>query len=100
MSNPYEIILFQNYTEEEIREIEFLMDQWDAASYTSIAHSIVDHTDRHGFGTDYLKYLRKAHNFNRKRAKQKNLSDGSTRWHKGIEFLIERNGKIVSYGEN
>jgi hypothetical protein len=28
------------------------------------------------------------------------LSDGSIRWHKGIEYLIERNGKIVSYGEN
>jgi hypothetical protein len=49
---------------------------------------------------NYYLEVSKAHNFNRKRAKQKNLSDGSTRWHKGIEFLIERNGKIVSYGEN
>jgi hypothetical protein len=88
------------------RELErfFFSQFWcgspDAATYTSIAHSIFDHAERHGFPADYLKYLRKAHNFNRKRAKQKILSDGSIRWHKGIEFLIERNGKIVSYGEN
>ncbi len=100
MSDPYESLLFQNYTEAEIREILSLMTEWDLATYNSIAHSIVDHTERHGFQTDYLKYLRKAHNFNRKRSKRKDLSDGSVRWHKGIEFLIERNGKIVSYGEN
>jgi hypothetical protein len=76
------------------------MTEWDAATYTSIAHSVFDHAARHGFPADYLKYLRKAHNFNCKRAKQKILSDGSIRWHKGIEFLIERDGKIVSYGEN
>jgi hypothetical protein len=100
MTDPYEALLFQTYTEAEIQEIETLMTEWDAATYSSIAHSIFDHAERHGFLADYLKYLRKAHNFNRRRAKQKILSDGSIRWHKGIEFLIERDGKIVSYGEN
>jgi hypothetical protein len=100
MADPYETLLFQNYTEAEIQEIRDLMDEWAAASYTSIAHSIFDHADRHGFQSDPLRYLRKAHRFNRKRAQKKPLSDGSTRWHKGIEFLIERDGKIVSYGEN
>jgi hypothetical protein len=100
MTDPYEALIFQTYTEAEIQEIQTLMTEWDAATYTSIAHSIFDHAERHGFPTDYLKYLRKAHNFNRKRAKQKILSDGSIRWHKGIEFLIERDSKIVSYGEN
>jgi hypothetical protein len=100
MTDPYESLIFQTYTEAEIQEMQTLMAEWDAATYTSVAHSIFDHADRHGFPDDYLKYLRKAHNFNRKRAKQKILSDGSIRWHKGIEFLIERDRKIVSYGEN
>ncbi len=100
MTDPYEVLLFQNYTEDEILEIRSLLLEWDAATYTSVAHSITDHSDRHGFQNNYLKYLRKAHNFNRKRAKQKRLSDGSIRWNKGIEFLIERNGKLISYEEN
>jgi hypothetical protein len=100
MTDPYELLLFQDYTEAEIVEIQTLMTEWDRATYASIAHSIVDHAERHGFQPDYLKYLRKAHNFNRKRVKQRVLSDGSIRWNKGIEFLIERNEKIVSYGEN
>lgn len=28
------------------------------------------------------------------------LSNGAIRWNKEFEFLIERSGKIVSYGEN
>jgi hypothetical protein len=100
MTDPYESFIFQTYTEDEIQEIQTLMIEWDDATYPSIAYSIFDHAERHGFSTNYLKYLRKAHNFNRKRARQKILSDGTIRWHEGIEFLIERNGKIVSYGEN
>jgi glutathione peroxidase-family protein len=100
MTDSYELLLLQGYGESEVAEIQALMTEWDLATYTSVAHSIVDHADRHGFRPDYLKYLRKAHNFNRKRAKQRVLSNGSVRWNKGSEFLIERNGKIVSYGEN
>lgn len=100
MPSNYEIILFAGYTDAEIKEIEALMEGWGAGTYTSIPHSIVDHAERHGFQGNYLKYLRKANNFNKKGASKKLLSNGSTRWTKGFEFLIERDGKIVSYGEN
>jgi hypothetical protein len=42
------------------------MKQWDAATYTSVAQSILDHSARKGI--EPLKYLRKAHNFNKKGA--------------------------------
>lgn len=98
--DPYEQVLFTGYTEDEILEIEALMATWDQATYETLAHSIVDHAERHGFSGNYLKYLRKAKNFNKKGARQKVLSDGAIRWNKGFEFLIERSGRIVSYGEN
>jgi hypothetical protein len=100
MPSDYEAILLSAYTDAEIDEIRVLMEGWNAATYTSIAHSIVDHAERHGFQGEFLKYLRKANNFNKRGARRKALSDGSTRWNKGLEFLIERDGKIVSYGEN
>lgn len=99
-TDPYEQILFTGYTEDEIAEIKILMENWDKATYSTLALSIVDHADRHDFEQNYLKYLRKAKNFNKKGAHKKILSDSAVRWNKGNEFLIERNGKIVSYGEN
>jgi hypothetical protein len=42
MTDPYESLLFQNYTEAEIREMLSLMTEWDLATYTTIAHSVVD----------------------------------------------------------
>jgi hypothetical protein len=99
-SDFYERILFEGDTDAEADEIEALMAGWSLATYSSVAHSIVDHADRHGFMGNYLRYLRKAKNFNKKGAQRRYLSDGSIRWNKGDEFLIERDGKIVSYGEN
>jgi glutathione peroxidase-family protein len=99
-SDPYEDILFRGYTDEQIAEIKKLMETWDQATYPTLAYSIVDHADRHDFQNEYLKYLRKAANFNKRGARKKNLLDGAIRWNKGFEFLIERNGKIISYGEN
>ena len=65
------------------------------------ADSIRDHAKRHGFGDDIPKYLRKAANFNKKGAKKTILDDGATRWNrKNGKFLIERDGKIVTYGVN
>ncbi len=96
----YEQILFKGYTELEIEEIKSLMVKWDQATYPTLANSIVDHADRHGFADNYLKYLRKADNFSKKGARKKLLPDGASRWNKGTEFIIERNGKIISYGEN
>ena len=99
-TDPYEADLFQNYTDDAIAEIQTLMQSWDQATYPTLPTSIVKHADKHGFVGDYLRYLRKAANFNKKGARKKLLPDEATRWHKGSEFLIERNGKIVTYGEN
>lgn len=96
----YEAIIFQGYTETEIKEIKRLMSNWAQATYPSLAHSIVDHGNRHNFEHNYLKYLRKADNFNKKGAKRKILLKGAIRWNKGNEFIIERDGKIISYGIN
>lgn len=60
--NNYETILFKGYTEKEIKK---LIENWDKASYPTLAHSIVDHGNRHNFHSNYLKYLRKANNFNK-----------------------------------
>lgn len=98
--DPYEEIIFGTYTDAEIIEIQKLMQDWDRATYPTLANSIVDHADRHNFAGDYLRYLRKAANFSRKGARRKILPDGAIRWNRGNEFLIERNGKTVSYGEN
>jgi hypothetical protein len=84
-----------------LKEAKALINRWDKGTYDSIAQSIKDHAIRHGFGNDIPKYLRKAANFNKSGAKKKILEDGAVRWtRKNGEFLIERNGKIVSYGMN
>jgi glutathione peroxidase-family protein len=98
MSDIYEQILFNGYTESEIAEIKTLMESWDKATYPTLAKSIVNDADRHGFTGDYLKYLRNANNFRKKGARKTVIPYGSSRWNKGLEFIIERNGKIVSYG--
>lgn len=98
--DAYERLLFEGYTESEIEEIERLITTWDQATYPTLACSIVRHANRHGYQNEYLRYLRKAANFNKKGARKKDLPDGAVRWHKGNQFLIERNGKIVTYGEN
>ena len=40
-------------------------------SYPTLANSVVNHADRHDFANKYLKYLRKANNFNKKGARKK-----------------------------
>jgi hypothetical protein len=87
-------------TEEEISEIQALMDSWDQATYPTLATSIEKHAEKHSFPGEYLRYLRKAANLKKKGARKKLLADGAIRWNKGAEFLIERNGKTVTYGEN
>ncbi|MDJ0659556.1 MAG: hypothetical protein QNJ42_08695 [Crocosphaera sp.] len=99
-SDRYEQILLSGYTEQEIKEMQRLMKKWDKATYPTLANSIVDHADRHNFQDNYLKYLRKAANFNKKGAKKTKLLNGTLRWNKGTEFIIERDNKIVSYGGN
>ncbi|MFM7576497.1 MAG: hypothetical protein ACKO5Q_06115 [Microcystaceae cyanobacterium] len=107
MSEPCLEQLCQNYTKEEIIEIKSYLSEWSAASYLSIAHNILDHADRKQI--DPLKLLRKAHNFNKKRAMRippKNYrQDQSAVYRKNNEYLIVRldpSGieKIVTYGVN
>lgn len=96
----YEAILYDRYTHDEINEIQQLMEAWDKSTYPTLPTSIVKHTQKHGFEDDYLRYLRKAANFNKKGSHKKYLPDGAIRWNKDNEFLIEQDSKIVTYGEN
>ena len=80
-------------------EAKALMKMWDASTFPTLAKSLRYHANTHGFRDDVWKYMRKAANFNKYGATKKLLADGATRWkHKSGEFLIERAGKIVSYG--
>lgn len=99
--------LLEKYTEEEQREIQEYLNQWDKATYISTAQSILDHTTRKG--VEPLKYLRKAHNFKKKGAvripKNGYRWDGSAVYRRNSEYLIIRPDefgieKIVSYGVN
>lgn len=99
-SERYENELLEGYSESETAEVEALMMTWDRATYPTLAMSIVRHAKKHGFAGEYLRYLRKAANFNKKGARRKLLPNEAIRWNKGSEFLIEREGKIVTYGEN
>jgi hypothetical protein len=99
-ADPYEAILYDHCTADEIAEIHQFMAAWDKATYPTLPCSIVKHAQKHGFEDEYLRYLRKAANFNKKGARKKFLPNDATRWNKGNQFLIERYGKIVTYGEN
>lgn len=84
-----------------LSEAKQLMSRWDKATYRNIADSIRDHARRHGFGDDIAKYMRKAAQFNKSGARKTELADGAIRYtRKSGEFLIERGGKIVTYGFN
>lgn len=99
-TDRYETILYDRYTHDEIKEIQQLIEAWDKATYPTLPTSIVKHAQKHGFDHDYLRYLRKAANFNKKGSHKKYLPDGAIRWKNGNEFLIERDSKIVTCGEN
>jgi hypothetical protein len=89
--------------EAQVEEIERYMQAWGVGkpeqNFDSRAHCIIWHADKHG-GGDILRYLRKANNFNKRRARMKWVF-GAKRWRrKSGEFMIERDGKIVSYGHS
>ncbi|MGK7876721.1 MAG: hypothetical protein AB4426_26540 [Xenococcaceae cyanobacterium] len=105
--DPFLSKLCEGYSSSEVAEIEHYLAQWDASSYISVAQNILDHASRKRF--EPLKYLRKAHNFNKKGAVRVPKSgyrwDGSAVYRKGNEYLIVRPGpfgveKIVTYGVN
>jgi hypothetical protein len=107
IQDPFLEQLCQGYTEDEISEIKQYLTGWDASTYISVAQSIIDHASRKDF--DPLRYLRKAYNFNIKRAvrvpKTGYRPDGSAVYRKNNEYLIVRpdkfgKEKIVTYGVN
>ena len=100
-------LLLQKYTEEESVEIQQYLNEWNKATYISASQSILDHSSRKKI--DPLKFLRKAHNFNKKRATRVPSNgyrwDNSAIYRKGNEYLIVRRDKfciekIVTYGVN
>lgn len=104
---PFFIQLCEGYTEAETAEIQQHIEEWAAGTYISVAHSILDHATRKQI--DPLRYLRKAHTFNKKRAQRVPKTgyrvDGSAVYRKGSEYLIVRldqfgSEKIVTYGIN
>jgi hypothetical protein len=106
-TDPFFLELSAGYTEAEIAEIQQYMESWTAGTYISVAHSLLDHATRKQI--DPLRYLRKAHNFNKKRAQRVPptgyRADGSAVYRKGSEYLIVRldefgSEKIVTYGSN
>ncbi len=105
--DPFLAQLCEGYSKAEVAEIEQCIAEWDASTYISAAQSILDHASRKEF--DPLRYLRKAHNFNKKGAirvpKTRYRRDGSAVYRKGNEYLIVRPDrfgveKIVTYGVN
>lgn len=104
---PFLAQLYEGYIEAEVVEIKQYLAEWDASTCISVAQSILDHASRKEF--EPLKYLRKAHNFNKNRAvrvpKTGYRQDGSAVYRKGNEYLIVRPDnfgveKIVTYGVN
>jgi hypothetical protein len=106
-ADPYWERLIEGYTDSEIAEIEQYLLEWESGTYSSAAHSVIDHAGRKQF--DRLKYLRKANSFSKKGAKRvpklEYRSDGTAAYRKGREFLIVRLDqrgieRIVTYGIN
>lgn len=106
-NDPFFEELCKNYSPIEIEEIKSYLPEWTAATYLSVSHNILDHAERKQI--DPLKLLRKAHNFNKKRAiripKQGYRNDDSAVYRKNNEYLIVRidesgNEKIATYGVN
>lgn len=83
-----------------LSEAKSLMRLWDRSTFETLAESIRKHARKHGFGSDVWYYLRRSAAFRKRGASRKHLPDGAVRYGKGREFLIERDGKIVTYGIN
>jgi hypothetical protein len=105
--DPHLQALLQGYTDAEVSELQLYLLEWEAGTYDCVAHSVMDHAERKGF--DPLRYLRKAHNFNKKGAQRVPRSgyrlDASAVYRKQTEFLVVRQDqygveRIVSYGIN
>ena len=84
-----------------LSEAKTLMKLWGKGSFKNRAESIRYHANEHG-GGDYVKYLRKAANFNFRRARSTGVRmDGSIKYTRpNGEYIIMRDGLTISYGKN
>lgn len=83
-----------------LSEMKEWMSRWKMPDRQTLSEYIRDHAWRHGYPSQYGEYLRDAANFNKESAVLRELPDGALKWIRGNEFLIERDGKIVSFGLN
>ena len=85
----------------KLTEAKSLIARWEKGSFKKRKLNIKSHVRTRG-RSDTWGYLRKADNFNKTRASSSGIrSDGSILYkRKSGEFLIERDGKIVTYGQN
>ena len=80
-----------------------LLAEWDAGEHSTVESSVHYHHSAHGSGLDLWQYLRQAAAFNRAdavRTPSTGTRRGGTVKYKRAngEFLIEKNGMILSYG--
>jgi hypothetical protein len=75
-----------------------LYAKWDPGSFATVEQSISYHHVKHGRGMTRWEYLQKAAAFQRQGALKTMARDHEKYFHPTGEFLIENNGKIVSYG--
>jgi hypothetical protein len=84
-----------------LSEAKRLLSRWDPGTFETIAASIRFHAPKHATGMHLWTYLRRAAAFRKKRATRRYSPDGTVRYEKPSgEFMIEREGKIVTYGTN
>ena len=82
-----------------LSEGKALVSMWSRGSFRTVAASIRYHAAKHGPG-DVWTYLRQAANFNRRGAHAIFREDSIRYLRKSGEYLIERAGKILSYGRD
>jgi hypothetical protein len=80
-----------------------LLSKWDAGEHPTVYSSVHYHHRAHGLGMTLWEYLRLAAGFDRStaiRVPRAGTRPGGTVKYKrqNGEFVIERNGKILSYG--
>jgi len=80
-------------------EARTLYSKWGVGSFNTVGDNIKYHANKRANG-DYVKYMRQADNFNKRGARNTGIrSDGSILYRRGEQFLIERDGLIVTYGK-
>lgn len=81
-------------------EAKRLIQRWGRGTFPRRSQNIKSHAAKRGSG-DIWRYLRLAYNFNKKGSTATVQSDNTIRYErKSGEFLIERDGLIVTYGRN